>query len=132
MNCFIPLKIFQVGCLTKYKQPSEKIHIDRLSKHLYDLEKLMDTKHGIEALENTELYNNIVKYREKFNPLRKLDYDNHIPCKISIIPPNKVIKDYKRDYEAMTSFMIYGDTVKFEQLMIRILELQSRINGITK
>lgn len=116
----------------EFSQIVEKIRVDRLSRHLYDLEKLMDTKHGIEALKNTDLYNNIVTHREKFNPLRGLDYANHIPSKISIIPPEGVIKDYERDYEAMTSFMIYGEPLKFDYLIKRILELQSRINGISQ
>ncbi|MDO9593393.1 MAG: nucleotidyl transferase AbiEii/AbiGii toxin family protein [Lutibacter sp.] len=116
----------------EFSQDVEKIRIDRLSRHLYDLEKLMDTEHGIEALKNTDLYNNIVAHREKFNPLRGLDYANHIPSKISILPPDGVMKDYERDYEAMTSFMIYGEPLKFDHLMKRILELQMRINGITK
>ncbi len=111
----------------EFSQETEKIRFDRLSRHLYDLEKLMDTEHGIEALKNIELYNNIVAHREKFNPLRGLDYSNHIPNKISIIPPQKVIKDY----QAMTSFMIYGEPLKFDILMKRILELQTRINGIS-
>lgn len=114
----------------EFSQEAEKIRIDRLSRHLYDLEKLMDTEHGIEALKNKHLYNNIVAHREKFNPLRGLDYSNHIPNKISIIPPDPVMKDYEKDYEAMTSFMIYGDPLKFDHLMKRILELQTRINGI--
>jgi len=116
----------------EFSQDVEKIRIDRLSRHLYDLEKLMDTEHGIEALKNTDLYNNIVAHREKFNPLRGLDYANHIPSKISIFPPEGVMKDYERDYDAMTSFMIYGESLKFDHLMKRILELQMRINGITK
>jgi len=116
----------------EFSQEAEKIRIDRLSRHLYDLEKLMDTEHGIEALKNTDLYNNIVAHREKFNPLRSLDYSNHIPNKISIIPPATVMKDYEKDYEAMTSFMIYGDPLKFDQLIKRILELQTRINGINQ
>jgi hypothetical protein len=116
----------------EFSQDVEKIRIDRLSRHLYDLEKLMDTEHGIEALKNTDLYNNIVAHREKFNPLRGLDYANHIPSKISILPPDRVMKDYERDYDAMTSFMIYGEPLKFDHLMKRILELQMRINRITK
>lgn len=116
----------------EFSQDVEKIRIDRLSRHLYDLEKLMDTEHGIEALKNTDLYNNIVAHREKFNPLRGLDYANHIPSKISILPPDGVMKDYERDYDAMSSFMIYGEPLKFDHLMKRILELQMRINGITK
>lgn len=114
----------------EFSHEVEKIRIDRLSRHLYDLEKLMDTEHGIDALKNTDLYSNIVAHREKFNPLRGLDYANHIPSKINIIPPNGIVKDYERDYEAMTSFMIYGEPLKFEHLMKQILKLQTRINGI--
>ena len=114
----------------EFSQETEKIRIDRLSRHLYDLEKLMDTEHGIEALKNIDLYNNIIAHREKFNPLRGLDYVNHIPSKISILPPQVVVKGYERDYEAMTSFMIYGEPLKFDHLMKRILELQTRINSI--
>ncbi|PWA04019.1 nucleotidyl transferase AbiEii/AbiGii toxin family protein [Flavobacterium psychrotolerans] len=112
----------------EFSQETEKIRIDRLSRHLYDLEKLMDTEHGIEALKNKKLYKNIVAHREKFNPLRGLGYANHISNKISIIPPDSVMKNYEMDYEAMTRFMIYGDSLKFDQLMKRILELQLRIN----
>ena len=114
----------------EFSQETEKIRIERLSRHLYDLEKLMDTEHGIEALKNIDLYNNITAHREKFNPLRGLDYVNHIPSKISILPPQVVVKGYERDYEAMTSFMIYGEPLKFDHLMKRILELQTRINSI--
>ena len=116
----------------EFSQKAEKIRIDRLSRHLYDLGKLMDTKHGIEALKNTDLYNNIVTHREKFNPLRGLDYANHIPSKIKIIPPDGVVKDYERDYAEMTKFMIYGEPLKFDHLIKRILELQTRINGISQ
>lgn len=115
----------------EFSQDTQKIRIDRLSRHLYDLEKLMDTEHGIEALKNTSLYNNIVAHREKFNPLRGLDYAMHTPNKISIIPPETVIKDYEKDYETMRSFMIYGEHLKFDHLMKRIVELQTRINGMT-
>jgi Nucleotidyl transferase AbiEii toxin, Type IV TA system len=76
----------------EFSQEAEKIRIDSLSRHLYDLEKLMDTEHGIEALKNTDLYKNIVAHREKFNPLRGLDYAKHIPSEIKIIPPDSLQK----------------------------------------
>lgn len=114
----------------EFSQVPEKIRINRLSRHLYDLEKLMDTEHGIEAIKNSNLYNGIVSHREKFNALRGLDYSNHIPRKICIVPPKSVRKDYKKDYEAMTNFMIYGDYLTFEKLINRISELQKRVNKI--
>jgi predicted nucleotidyltransferase component of viral defense system len=114
----------------EFSQKPEKIRINRLSRHLYDLVRLMDTEHGQMALQDKELYNNIVAHREKFNSLRGLDYSNHIPNKINIIPPDAVIKDYETDYTEMTKFMIYGETLKFEDLIKKITELQARINQL--
>ena len=101
---------------------------DRLSRHLYDLEKLMDTEYGKNALENIELFNKIVAHRKVFNSLKGIDYNNHIPTKINIIPPEKIIKDWKKDYQQMTEQMFYGTSLTFDKLMERIKELQKRVN----
>jgi hypothetical protein len=114
----------------EFSQDSAKIRIDRLSRHLYDLEKLMDTEHGKAAIRDTELYRGIVTHREKFNPLRGLDYSNHIPSKIKIIPPGIVIKEWEKDYQVMTQSMIYGDPLTFDNLIKRVQKLQKRINAI--
>jgi hypothetical protein len=34
------------------------------------------------------------------------------------------------DYSEMTKFMIYGEFLKFEKLITRIIELQTRINNL--
>ena len=104
----------------EFSQEAAKIRIDRLSRHLYDLEKLKDT----------ELYKGIVAHREKFNALRGLDYSNHIPSKIKIIPPREIIKEWEKDYETMAKNMIYGEPLSFDALIIRIKELQNRVNAI--
>ena len=114
----------------EFSQDTTKIRIDRLSRHLYDLEKLMDTEHGKAAINDTELYKGIVIHREKFNPLRGLDYSNHIPGSIKIIPPDTVIKEWEKDYQTMTENMIYGEPLKFDSLIKRMLVLQKRINEI--
>ncbi len=112
----------------EFSQHTTKIRIDRLSRHLYDLEKLMDTEHGKAAINDTELYKGIVIHREKFNPLRGLDYSNHIPGRIKIIPPDEVIKEWERDYQAMSENMIYGEPLNFEALIKRMQQLQKRVN----
>lgn len=115
----------------EFSQETPKIRIERLSRHLYDLEKLMNTEHGISAIQNIELYNSIVSHREKFNALRGMDYSNHIPNKIKIIPPLGIIKEWEKDYQTMSRNMIYGEPLTFESLIKRIRELQERINNIT-
>mgnify|MGYP002527107406 FL=1 len=47
----------------------EKPRSRRMSRHLYDLEKLMDTNYGKAALEDTALYQAIVEHRRKFYQL---------------------------------------------------------------
>jgi len=116
----------------EFSQEPEKIRINRLSRHLYDLVRLMDTEHGIAALQDKELYNIIISHRAKFNPLRGLDYGNHTPDKIKIIPPESVIQEYENDYSEMTKFMIYGEVLTFDKLIKRISELQTRINEISQ
>jgi len=111
----------------EFSQEPENIRTNRLTRHLYDLEKLMDTEYGNEALKNTTLYNNIVAHRAKFNVMRGVDYANHTRDKISIIPPDSIIEQWEEDYQAMTRNMFYGNFLTFEELISRIAELQKRI-----
>ncbi len=95
---------------------------------LYDLEKLMDTTHGLEALKDKELYQIIVAHRSKFNALKGIDYANHHPKEITIVPPDNVIKGWEKDYKTMQESMFYGVTIDFEKLMMRISELNTKVN----
>lgn len=113
-----------------FSQTPGKIRVERLSRHLYDLEKLMDTEHGKKALQDTDLYKSIVNHREKFTPLRGLNYLNHSPEKISIIPPSDIIGAWEKDYVAMTTNMIFGEAKKFSSLVERIQELQGKVRVI--
>ena len=105
----------------------------RMSRHLYDLERLMDTEFGKEALGDTELYKAIVEHRRKFYHLGYVDYDKDYPEKIDIVPKGDVLEAFRRDYmENMVNGYIYGEAMDFETLMSRMRELQERfrmVNG---
>ncbi len=98
-----------------------------MSRHLYDLEKLMDTAHGIDALKDVILYDTIVDHRKNFNAIRGIDYANHIPKSINIVPPEETIKDWEKDYKTMQESMFYGTTLSFSKLMESIAKLNARI-----
>ena len=51
----------------------------RMSRHLYDLEKLMDTQYGRDALSDGSLYNEIVEHRRTYYALKYINYDLHTP-----------------------------------------------------
>jgi predicted nucleotidyltransferase component of viral defense system len=112
----------------EFQKSFDKIRVERLSRHLYDIEKLSQTEYAEIALQNTELYNTIVKHRSRFNPISGIDYTKHNPENITIIPPDAIIKKWKADYEEMKGSMIYDNPLSFEELIKRLGELQKRIN----
>ena len=114
----------------EFQQPTEKVKVDRQSRHLYDLEKLMDTEFGIKALADKNLYQHIVEHRRTITPLRGIDYANHAPDKINPIPPDNIIQEWKKDYEQMRQSMIYRESLSFDKLIGRLTELKNRINKI--
>ena len=61
----------------------EKPRSVRMSRHLYDLEKLMDTKYGEETLSNRNLHDAIVEHRKTYYALRYVNYDLHSPSTIN-------------------------------------------------
>jgi hypothetical protein len=112
----------------EFHKSTGKVRVDRLSRHLYDLERMMDGEYGKSALLDKVLYRNIVNHRKKFNPVKGVDYSDHTPGKIRIMPPDIAMREFAQDYSEMTRFMIYGRSLSFQRLMDRMAELQERIN----
>jgi hypothetical protein len=114
----------------EFQLPIEKIRVDRLSRHLYDLEKLMDTDYAATALGDKRFYQHIVEHRRTITPIRGIDYANHEPSMISILPPVEMIESWSKDYEEMRLSMISKDALPFDELIKRIGELKKRINQL--
>jgi hypothetical protein len=115
----------------EFQKPFDKMRVQKLSRHLYDIEKLSNTPFAEKALQDIELYKTIVAHRQKFTPIVGIDYQNHTWEKINFIPPKEVIKDWQKDYELMAQTMLYGEVLAFEELITRLTELKRRINQQT-
>lgn len=105
--------------------PAENKNPNRLSRHLYDLERLSNTPHAEAALDDKVLYHSIVEHRERVTPVRGIEYDKHTHDKINFIPPDEAIASWESDYIAM-GHMIYGKKLPFTELLFRLRELQMR------
>ena len=103
----------------------------RMSRHLYDLEKLMDTKYEHEALSDRSLYDAIVEHRRIYYALENINYDLHNPSTINFMIPESSIEAWKTDYTDMRRFFIYGQSLEFDELIQRMKELNERIRSIS-
>ncbi len=108
----------------------DEIRTNRLTRHLYDIEKIMDTAYGETALTDQELYQTIVQHRKLLFSISTVDYNLHQPQTINLIPSVGLLKEWEKDYNELTESMIYGDSLTWEKLLIRIRELTDRINKL--
>ena len=113
----------------EYQKDTPRTH--RMSRHFYDLEKLMDTEYAAKALKDVDLYHTIIEHRRKFYHVGYVDYDKELPESIAIVPPNELMTAFKTDYEAMLKSFIYGDALDFESLMERMKILEIRFRSVS-
>lgn len=115
----------------EFQKPKDrKIRSERMTRHLYDISKLMETEYLEKAISDRELYDTIIKHRSKLTKISWVDYDKHSYSTLSFIPPKEIIDDYAKDYEAMKESMFYGETDSFENLMKKLKRLNDRINSL--
>jgi hypothetical protein len=113
----------------EYKK--DKSRTTRMSRHLYDLGKMMDTPFSQSALQNIDLYKTVINHRQKFNDIQGIDYQTHDPACVQIVPPENLINSWKEDYERLKQSFIYEDDKKtFEEIIERLRELTGRIRKI--
>jgi len=114
----------------EFQRPAEKIRVDRLSRHLYDIYQLSKTEFADKAFENPALYETIVNHRYKFTRVGGVDYNLHQPKHINPIPIADLLEAWKKDYATMQEQMIYGDSPSFDEMLASIKEFVAKINAL--
>lgn len=112
------------------KPKGKKINSHRMTRHLYDISKLMDTEFLEKAINDNELYQTIISHRSILTRISWIDYKTHQYKTVNFIPPKSEIEEWKKDYQAMRESMFYGETESFENLIKKITRLNEKINSI--
>jgi predicted nucleotidyltransferase component of viral defense system len=108
------------------KHPAEMRHL-RMSRHLYDLYRLSESKFAESALQDIPLFERIVAHRKHYIRQAGIDYTHHGRQSLSCIPPDHLLDHYRGDYEKMTQNMIYGKAPAFTELISRLKMLQDSL-----
>jgi len=113
----------------EFSKQDEHIRVNRMSRHLYDIVRILDTPIAEKALNNIDLYKSIIAHRRMFIAMKDFDYETLFPATINIIPPEFVIAKWEDDYNKMQT-MIYGEHIPFNKLIDSVKQLNKRINRI--
>ena len=114
----------------EFHKPSAEVRTQRMSRHLYDIERMLHTDIAERALLNEQLYRAVVEHRRKFIGLKDFDYDTLYSDSLSLEIPSDVVALWRKDYENMRQSMIYGPSVPFDDMMLEIQRLGERIRRL--
>jgi len=113
----------------EFQRPEEKIRVDRLSRHLFDIYQIAQSEHKTKAHDET-LIKSIIAHRARFNALKGVDYATHFPPNLKPIPPKQYIDSWKADYNKMQNEMIQGNSPTFDELIEAINQEVAEYNAL--
>ncbi len=114
----------------EFQRPQEKIRVDRLSRHLYDVYQLSKTNFAFNAINDKALYETIVEHRYTYTRFGGVNYNLHQPQTINPIPGTDLIDAWEADYKIMQQQMIYGDSPDFAEMIEAIKNFVAQINQL--
>lgn len=99
----------------------------RISRHYYDIYKLIQSEVGQRAKEDHALAVDCARHAQMF--FNSIDLDLKSACRgsFAISPTPGMAEVLKRDYQAMTG-MIFGEVPDFSNVMNTVRQLEDEIN----
>ncbi len=110
-------------------RPDDSPVPERYSRHYYDLYMMSGTDVKTSALNDLSLLQDVVAFKKKFYPRGWANYDQAKPDTFKLIPPERVLKAMREDYDAMKE-MIFGHIPLFDEIITGLSELEVEINAL--
>src|SRR4029078_8422468 len=93
----------------------------RLSRHYYDVYRLLASNHGDNAMNDPDLAESCVQHARLYFNRKPLDLDQPTPGTSGVVPADVILDPLKADYEKMAG-MIFGEIPPFDDIIGRIAE----------
>lgn len=100
----------------------------RVSRHYYDVHRMMESPVGNKALGDRLLAADCVRHARMFFYRRELGLESAEPGSFSLNPGAGMIGELRHDYSAMSN-MIFGEVPAFEDVLERIRSVERRLNA---
>jgi hypothetical protein len=99
----------------------------RVSRHYYDVYRLLASEIGRKATEDAQMAEDSVRHARMFFNRPDLDLASAVPGSFALTPHHGMLTDLRRDYEAMSG-MVFGPVPAVDEVVASIAELEQRIN----
>ena len=90
----------------------------------------MEERLAANEIQDDEIGETMSHHRQVFTSMADVDYTPDIRKRIVLVPPQPFIREWRDDYDAMRSTMIFGPSLPFDDLISRISTLEKRFHNI--
>ena len=108
-------------------RPRDKVFRDRLSRHYYDVYRLVKSGVADLAVENLPLLYDVIEHKKRYFRARWAKYEDAVPGTMKIYPHNALRERLIDDYKQM-QHMLFGEIPSFDKIITVIKDLENRIN----
>jgi hypothetical protein len=99
----------------------------RVSRHYYDVSRLLESEAGRNAANNLEMAQDCVRHAKMFFNRPDFDLASAVPGSFALTPDDEMMTILQRDYEAMSG-MIFGPIPAFHEVIASITDLEKILN----
>jgi len=103
----------------------------RVSRHYYDIHRMMESPAGEKGLEDRALIGDVVRHARIFFYRRELGLETAEPGTFTLSPNDGMIDALRRDYAAMSS-MIFGTIPSFDGVLESIRSAEQKLNAVSR
>lgn len=125
-DCSVSVKVIAAErtCLDKMMllheenfRPVDKTKKERMSRHYYDLYRLIESGVAKRAAENLELLERVIEHRSFFFKYSWMNYAGFELGKLALTPKEEFVAFWRDDYAKMRESMFFGDPPSFEEML---------------
>jgi predicted nucleotidyltransferase component of viral defense system len=102
---------------------------ERMSRHYYDVYRLVERGVADEALADVGLLQRIVEHRRVFFSYTWMDYATMRKGTLRLVPLPEQERAWREDYQAMRTQMFYGEPPGFDEVLAAVRTFQDRFNA---
>ena len=102
----------------------------RVSRHYYDVYRLLASEAGRKAADDLEMAQDCVRHARMFFNRPDFDLASATPGSFALAPHDKMLDVLRRDYEAMAG-MIFGAVPRIDDVLSAISEFEQRLNRLS-
>lgn len=110
-------------------RPNERAKKERMSRHYYDLYRLIVAGVGVRSVSDSVLLDRVVEHRSFFFAYSWIKYDEFSLSDLRLLPKDDFVAFWREDYQKMRAEMFFGSPPSFEEVLTVVGAFEKKLRS---